>query len=56
MGAWASAWAGHAGCAELRAECLSLRAIAAAMAERGLRTSGVKPYGANAVLKMVAGQ
>ena len=30
-----------------------MRAIAAAMAERGLKTSGGKPYGANAVLKMV---
>jgi DNA invertase Pin-like site-specific DNA recombinase len=38
---------------ELRAQGLSLRAIAAAMAERGLKTSGGKPYGANAVLKMV---
>ena len=40
---------------ELRAQGLSLRAIAAAMAERGLRTTGGKPYGANAVLKMVGG-
>ena len=39
----------------LRAEGLSLRAIGKTMAERGFMTSGGKPYGANAVLKMVAG-
>jgi len=39
----------------LRAEGLSLRAIGKTMAERGFMTAGGKPYGANAVLKMVAG-
>ena len=36
-------------------EGMSLRAIGKTMAERGFMTSGGKPYGANAVLKMVAG-
>jgi DNA invertase Pin-like site-specific DNA recombinase len=40
---------------ELRTRGMSLRAISAAMAERGLRTSGGRPYSPNAVLKMVAG-
>jgi DNA invertase Pin-like site-specific DNA recombinase len=39
---------------ELRAQGMSLRAIAAAMAERGMRTSGGRPYSPNAVLKMVS--
>jgi DNA invertase Pin-like site-specific DNA recombinase len=38
---------------ELRAQGMSLRAIAAAMAERGMLTSGRRPYSPNAVLKMV---
>jgi DNA invertase Pin-like site-specific DNA recombinase len=40
---------------ELRAEGLSLRAISAAMAERGLVTSGGKPYRPTSIAKMVAG-
>jgi DNA invertase Pin-like site-specific DNA recombinase len=40
---------------ELRAEGLSLRAISAAMAERGLLTSGGKPYAPASVAKMVGG-
>jgi DNA invertase Pin-like site-specific DNA recombinase len=38
---------------ELRGEGKSLRAIASAMAERGLVTSGGRPYSANAVAKML---
>jgi DNA invertase Pin-like site-specific DNA recombinase len=40
---------------ELRAEGLSLRAISTAMAERGLRTGGGKPYSATSVAKMLGG-
>jgi DNA invertase Pin-like site-specific DNA recombinase len=40
---------------ELRAEGLSLRAISAALAERGLLTSGGKPYRPTSIAKMVAG-
>ena len=40
---------------ELRRQGLSLRAISAALAERGLLTGGGKPYGATSVAKMVAG-
>ena len=39
---------------ELRAQGMSLRAIAAAMAARGMLTSGGRPYSPNAVLKMVS--
>jgi DNA invertase Pin-like site-specific DNA recombinase len=39
---------------ELRAQGLSLRAISAALAARGLVTSGGKPYRPNSILKMVA--
>ena len=38
---------------ELRAQGLSLRAISAALAERGFLTSGGKPYGAPSIAKMV---
>jgi DNA invertase Pin-like site-specific DNA recombinase len=38
---------------ELPSQSMSLRAIAAAMAERGMLTSGGRPYSPNAVLKMV---
>jgi DNA invertase Pin-like site-specific DNA recombinase len=40
---------------ELRAQGLSLRAICAALAERGLLTSGRKMYGPNAIAKMIRG-
>ena len=40
---------------ELRAQGLSLRAISAAMAKRGLLTSGGKPYGPNSILTMLTG-
>ena len=40
---------------ELRSQGLSLRAISAAMAERGLLTSGGKPYSATSIATMVAG-
>jgi DNA invertase Pin-like site-specific DNA recombinase len=39
---------------ELRAQGMSLRAVASAMAERGLLTSGGKVYSANAVMKMTS--
>ena len=38
---------------ELRAQGLSLRAISAAMAERGLVTGGGKPYGPTSVAKLL---
>jgi DNA invertase Pin-like site-specific DNA recombinase len=40
---------------ELRSQGLSLRAISAAMAERGFLTSGGKPYSATSIATMVAG-
>jgi DNA invertase Pin-like site-specific DNA recombinase len=40
---------------ELRSQGLSLRAISAAMAERGLLTLGGKPYRPTSIAKMVAG-
>jgi DNA invertase Pin-like site-specific DNA recombinase len=40
---------------ELRAQGLSLRAISAALAERGLLTSGGKPYAATSIATMVGG-
>lgn len=40
---------------ELRARGLSLRAISAALADRGLLTGGGKPYNATSVAKMLSG-
>jgi hypothetical protein len=39
---------------ELHGEVMTLRKICAALAERGHLTSGGKPYGPNAVMKMLA--
>jgi DNA invertase Pin-like site-specific DNA recombinase len=39
---------------ELHAEAMTLRKICVALAERGHLTSGGKPYGPNAVMKMLA--
>ena len=39
---------------QLHGEVMTLRKICAALAERGHLTSGGKPYGPNAVMKMLA--